>query len=63
MTLLTDLVFEDGFKWHLVYEEALVQVKKLANKILVLRSISYTSREPIFLFTDASKIGVGVWVG
>jgi hypothetical protein len=29
----------------------------------VLRPISYTSGEPIFLFTNASKVGAGVWVG
>jgi hypothetical protein len=29
----------------------------------VLRPISFTSGEPIFLFTDASKVGAGAWEG
>jgi hypothetical protein len=29
----------------------------------VLRPIGYTSGEPIFFFTDASKVGAGAWVG
>jgi hypothetical protein len=28
----------------------------------VLRPISYTSQEPIFLFTNISKVGAGTWV-
>jgi hypothetical protein len=27
-----------------------------------LKIISYTSREPIFLFTNTSKVGAGAWV-
>jgi hypothetical protein len=29
----------------------------------VLRPISYTSGKPIFLFTNASKVAAGAWVG
>jgi hypothetical protein len=59
MALLTDLASEDGFKWHPVHEEALVQIKKLVSETLLLRGISYTSGEPIFLSIDPSKLGAG----
>jgi hypothetical protein len=59
MAPLTDLVSEDGFEWRPVYEEALAQIKWLISEMLVLRPISYTSGELIFLFIDASKVGGG----
>jgi hypothetical protein len=63
MAPLTDLVSEDGFERCPVHEEALTQLTRLANEILVLRPISYTLGEPIYLCTDASKVGAGAWVG
>jgi hypothetical protein len=63
MAPLPDLVSEDGFQWHSVHVEALAQVKKLAGETPVLRCISYTSWEPIFLFTDAFKVGAQALVG
>jgi hypothetical protein len=63
MALLTDCASENGFEWCPVHEEALGQVKKVASKTLVLRPMSYTSGEPIFLSTNASKVGAGAWVG
>jgi hypothetical protein len=63
MTPLTDLVSEDRFEWHPVNREVLAQIKRPASEIPVLRPISYTSGELIFLFTDASKVGVVAWVG
>jgi hypothetical protein len=63
MAPLTDLVSDDGFKWCLVYKEALAQMTKLASKPPVLRPITYTSGEPIFLCSNASKVGVEAWVG
>jgi hypothetical protein len=63
MALLTDLISEDGLDWHPVYEEAFAQIKRLVSETPVLRLTSYTSGEPIFLFTDASQVAAGVWVG
>jgi hypothetical protein len=60
MVPLTDLISEDGFEWHPVYEEALAQIKKLASETPVLRPINYSLGKPIFLFTDASKVGAVV---
>jgi hypothetical protein len=59
MAKLLDLISEDGFEWHPIHEEALVQIKRLAKEIPVLRPISYTSRELIFQFTNAFKVGAG----
>jgi len=39
------------------------QVKHLAKNIITLRPIDYQSRHPIYLFTDASKVGAGPWIG
>jgi hypothetical protein len=63
MALLTDLISEDGFEWHPIYEDGLAEIKRLGSEISVLRPINYTSGEPIFLFTDSSKVGAGAWVG
>jgi hypothetical protein len=63
MALLTDLVSEDGFEWRPVHREVGAQIKRLASETTVLRSISYTLGKPIFLFTNPSKVGAGVWVG
>jgi hypothetical protein len=60
MAPLTDLVSEDGFKWHPVPEEALTLIKRLASKIPLLKPISYFSGEQIFLFTNICKLGAGV---
>jgi hypothetical protein len=62
MVAMTDLISEDGFKWHPVHEELLAQSKRLGSETPVSRLISYTSGELIFLFTNAFKVGAGVWV-
>jgi hypothetical protein len=63
MVPLTDLVTENGFEWRPVHEEVLAQIKRLVSKMPVLRPISHTSRELIFLFTDTFKVGAGMSVG
>jgi hypothetical protein len=39
------------------------QIERLVSEIPVLRPISFTAGELIFLFTNASKVGLGAWVG
>jgi len=39
------------------------QVKHLAKNITTLRPIDYQSRHPIYLITDASRVGAGAWIG
>jgi hypothetical protein len=56
------LISEDRFEWYAVHKEVLAQIKRLASETPVLRPISYTLGELIFLFTNASKVGQGVWV-
>jgi hypothetical protein len=63
MAALRDLVSEDGFEWCPVDEEVLAPIKRLASETPVSMPICYTSGEPIFLFTDTSKLGAGAWVG
>jgi hypothetical protein len=60
---LTDFISEDGFEWCPGHEEALAQIKRLASKTPVLRPISDSSGELIFLFTNLSKVGAGALVG
>jgi hypothetical protein len=59
MALLTDLLSEDGFQYCPVREEVLEQIKRLTSETPVLRPISHTLGEQIFLFTDVSKVGPG----
>jgi hypothetical protein len=58
MVLLIDFLSEDRFEWRPVYEEALVQINRLASEIPVMGPITYISRESIFLYTDATKVRV-----
>ena len=46
-----------------VHEESFQQVKKLVETTPVLRPLDYDSKDPIYLFTDASQVGAGAWVG
>ena len=61
--LLSDLLSQNEFKWRHLHEEAFQQVKHLAKNIPTIRPIDYQSRHPIYLFTDASIVGAGAWIG
>jgi hypothetical protein len=63
MAPLTDLISEVRFEWHPVHKEVCVYIYRLASEILVLRPISYTLGELIFLFTVVFKVGVGTCIG
>jgi hypothetical protein len=63
MALLTDLISKARFKWYPAYEDVLGQIERLASETPVLRPVSYNSGEPIFLFTNPSKVAAGAWVG
>jgi hypothetical protein len=41
----------------------LIQINRPASKTQVFRPISYTLGVAIFLFTNAAKVEVGIWVG
>jgi len=59
---LSDLLSQNEFEWRPLHEEAFQQVKHLAKNITTLRPIEYQSHHPIYLFTDASKVGAGAWI-
>jgi len=60
---LSDLLSQNEFEWRPLHVEAFQQVRHLAKNIITLRPIDYQSRHPIYLFTDASKVGAGAWIG
>jgi hypothetical protein len=60
---LSDLISQEVFEWHPIHEEAFKQVKRLAENTPILRPLDYESPDPIYLFTDASQVGAGAWVG
>ena len=59
---LWDLLSPNQFQWRPLHEEAFQQIKHLAKNITTLRPIDYQSTNPIYLFTDASKVGAGAWI-
>ena len=60
---LSDLLSQNEFEWRLLHEEVFQQIKHLAKNITTLRPIDYQSPNPIYLFTNASKVGAGAWIG
>jgi len=60
---LSGLLSQNEFEWRPLHEEAFQQVKHLAKNFTTLRPIDYQSRHPIYLFTNASKVGAGAWIG
>ena len=60
---LSDLLSQNEFEWRPLHEEAFQQIRTLTKSITTLRPIDYQSRHPIYLFTDASKVGAGAWIG
>jgi len=59
----SDLLSQNEFERRPLYEEAFQQVKQLAKSITTLCSIDYQPPHPIYLLTDASKVGAGAWIG
>ena len=60
---LSDLLSQNEFEWRPLHEEAFQQIRTLTKSITALRPIDYQSPHPIYLFTDASKVGAGAWIG
>jgi len=60
--VLSDLLSQNRFEWRHLHEGAFKQVKHLAHNITRLCPIDYQSRHPIYLFTNASKVGAGAWI-
>ena len=60
---LSDLLSENEFEWRPLHEEAFQQIRTLTKSITTLCSIYYQSHHPIYLFTDASKVRAGAWIG
>ena len=62
-TPLSDLLSQNEFEWRPLHEEAFPQIRTLTKSITTLRPIDYQSPHPIYLFTDASKVGARAWIG
>ena len=60
---LWDLHSQNEFQWRPLHEEAFQQIRTLIKSITTLRPIDYQSPRPIYLFTDASKVGAAAWIG
>ena len=61
---LSDLISQDVFEWRPLHEEVFQQVKPVAKETILLRPITYEQvAYPVYLITDASKVGAGAWVG
>ena len=56
---LLDLLSQSEFEWRPLHEESFQQIRMLTRSITPLRHIDYQSPHPIYLFTDASKVGAG----
>ena len=58
---LSDLLSQNEFEWRPLHEEAFQQIKHLAKNINTFYPIAsdYQSPPPIYLFTNASKVGAG----
>ena len=60
---LSDRLSQSEFEWRPLHEEEFQQIRMLTKSITTLRPIEYQSPYPIYLFTDASKVGPGAWMG
>ena len=60
---LSDLLSQSEFERRPLHEEAFQQIRTLTKCITALRPIDYQSPHPIYLFTDASKVGAGARIG
>ena len=60
---LSDLLSQNEFEWRPLHEEAFQQIRTLTKSITTLPPIDYQLTHPIYLFTDASKVRAGAWIG
>ena len=60
---LTNLLGKQKFYWDEQCMQAFKTTKEIAGSIEALIPLNYDSDEPIWLFTDASTVGVGGWIG
>ena len=60
---LLDLLSRSEFQWRPLHEEAFQQIRTLTKSITTLGPIDHQSPHRIYLFTDASKVGTGAWMG
>ena len=58
MAPLTELTGDKPFQWTSLQEKAFNQTKSLADQTPILIPLDYKSVNPIFLFTDASLVGI-----
>ena len=56
---LSDLLSHNEFEWRRLHEETFQQITHLAKNITTLRPIDYQSCYPIYLITDACRVGAG----
>ena len=60
---LSELLSQNEFEQRPLYEEAFQTIGMLTKSITTLRLIDYQSPHPIYLPTDASKVGAEAWIG
>src|SRR5947199_3710548 len=63
MAPLTSLMGKTKFYWTLLEEKAFQVTKQLAEQAAILTPIDINHPDPIFLFSDASLVGTGSWIG
>src|SRR5437588_7442217 len=63
MAPLTSLMGKTKFYWTPLEEKAFRATKQLAEQAAILKPIDINHPDPIFLFSDASLVGTGSWIG
>ena len=63
LTPLTALTGNAKFRWALIEKKSFQAVKQLTDKAPILKPINLESPEPIYLFSNASVVGTGSWIG
>ena len=51
------------WKWRHIHIKAFEQLKDILAAEAILKPLDYESKEPIYLVTDTSTSGIGVWIG
>src|SRR5258705_4146472 len=51
------------WKWRHIHRKAFEQLKDILAAEAILKPLDYESKEPIYLVTDASALGIGAWIG
>src|SRR2546421_9494261 len=63
MAPLTFLMGKTKFYWTPLEEKAFKATKQLAEQAAILKPIDINHPDPIFLFSDASLVSTGSWIG